>query len=247
MPGRNTLIDAMDRLGATHSVEARWSVAASLFRDLGSDWITTGTASRVAQAALAIRSTTPATLMRDYMAARMHLDDPWMQHCAARTDLDSVAPGQGSRGRAITLKARQTQLFADHGIALALLVPCYGGTRPGGMVLYARSADASRRMTDPEGQAEIRLLAALVAAHYRPEEDTSGSPERYGVPSPLSAREGEVLLWLSRGMRSAAIADRMGIEPVTVGKHLHSARRKLGARTREQALAFAVRDRLIAI
>lgn len=247
MPGQNTLIDAMDRLGGAASEDHRWATATELFADQGSAWLTAGTASRSGQAALAIRTTTPAALMRDYMAARMHLDDPWMQHCATTTDLDMVAPGTRPKGTATRLQARQTQLFADHGIALALLVPCYGGTRPGGLVLYARSADAARRMTDPRGQADIRLLTALVAAHYRPEDDHSGSPERYGIHAPLSPREGEVLLWLSRGMQSAAIADRMGIEAVTVAKHLHSARRKLGARTREQALAIAVRDRLITI
>ena len=246
MPGQNTLIDAMDRLRAAASCDQRWTMATALLGDIGSDWITAGTTSRRAQTALAIRTSTPAALMRDYLAARMLLDDPWMQHCAATTGLDMVAPG-APRGTATRLPVRQTQLFADHGIKLALLVPCYGGARPGGIVLYARSADAALRMADPGGQAEIRLLTALVAAHYRPEDDSSGSPERYDVHALLSDREREVQLWLSRGLQSAAIAGCMGIAPVTVAKHLHSARRKLGARTREQALAIAVRDRLIAI
>jgi DNA-binding CsgD family transcriptional regulator len=58
----------------------------------------------------------------------------------------------------------------------------------------------------------------------------------------LSPREREVLVWLASGLRTAEIAHRMGIETVTVGYHLQRARRKLGARTREQALAIALRD-----
>lgn len=50
------------------------------------------------------------------------------------------------------------------------------------------------------------------------------------------------MLWLASGLRTAAIADRMGIAPVTVALHLNGARRKLGARTREQALALALRN-----
>ena len=63
---------------------------------------------------------------------------------------------------------------------------------------------------------------------------------RFG--DPLSPREREVLVWLASGLRTAEIAHRMRIEPVTVGYHLQRARRKLGARTREQAIAIAVRD-----
>jgi DNA-binding CsgD family transcriptional regulator len=61
----------------------------------------------------------------------------------------------------------------------------------------------------------------------------------------LSPREREVLMWLASGLRTAEIAHRMGIETVTVGYHLQRARRKLGARTREQALAIAVKAGLI--
>jgi DNA-binding CsgD family transcriptional regulator len=57
----------------------------------------------------------------------------------------------------------------------------------------------------------------------------------------LSPREREVLMWLAAGLRTAEIAHRMRIETVTVGYHLQRARRKLGARTREQALVIAVR------
>jgi DNA-binding CsgD family transcriptional regulator len=48
-------------------------------------------------------------------------------------------------------------------------------------------------------------------------------------------------MWLAAGLRTAEIAHRMRIETVTVGYHLQRARRKLGARTREQALVIAVR------
>jgi len=128
-----------------------------------------------------------------------------------------------------------------------MLVPCYGGPRPGGIVLYAREAEVAQRMITPEGQATIRLATALVAAYYRPDEDLSQSGEIYRLQATLTAREREALQWLSQGLLSAAIAERMRVTPVTVAKHLHSARRKLGARTREQALAIAVRDGLIAL
>lgn len=62
---------------------------------------------------------------------------------------------------------------------------------------------------------------------------------------PLSLRERECLLWLSRGLRTSAIADRLGIAQITVNLHFKGARRKLSAATREEALAKAILEDLI--
>lgn len=56
----------------------------------------------------------------------------------------------------------------------------------------------------------------------------------------LSPRERECLSWLAKGYRNVRIADRMGISVATVEMHIASARRKLDASTREQALARAI-------
>lgn len=62
----------------------------------------------------------------------------------------------------------------------------------------------------------------------------------------LSMREREVLLWLGRGFRPKAIADRLGICRVTVDLHVTRARRKLKASTATHAVAIAMTDGLIA-
>ena len=61
----------------------------------------------------------------------------------------------------------------------------------------------------------------------------------------LSNREKECLLWLSKGLRSNQIATKMGIKLVTVEFHFKNSRKKLGAITREQALAKAIMERHI--
>lgn len=61
----------------------------------------------------------------------------------------------------------------------------------------------------------------------------------------LSKREKECLLWLSRGFRTKEISFRMNIKEVTVTMHLTNARKKLGAKTREQALARAIIEGVI--
>jgi DNA-binding CsgD family transcriptional regulator len=63
--------------------------------------------------------------------------------------------------------------------------------------------------------------------------------------NPLSRREADVLARLAQGMANDRIAFALGIKPETVNLHIMSARRRLGARTREEAIAIAVRRNLI--
>jgi len=58
----------------------------------------------------------------------------------------------------------------------------------------------------------------------------------------LTAREAEVLLWLSRGKANRAIGEILGISPRTVNKHLEQVFIKLGVENRAAAAAAAVRS-----
>ncbi len=62
----------------------------------------------------------------------------------------------------------------------------------------------------------------------------------------LSRREIECLEWVARGFQDDRIAARLNISRSTVRLHLLTARRKLKAKTREQALVRAVQLKLIA-
>jgi DNA-binding CsgD family transcriptional regulator len=243
----NLLIDALDGLAACRTDNERWACGTDMLGRCGSTWLTAGTAPRARPTSVAIRSTTPESLMRDYIDAGIHRQDTWMQYCATSLAIDACEVRPTTRSRLSQASSSMARLFDDYGVHRAILLPSYGGARPGGFVLYACSAATADWLAHPEGLAHARLLTAILSAHYRPDEDQSGDPQTCLVQSPLTARESEVLQWLSQGLRTARIAERMGIEPVTVSKHLAACCRKLDARTREQALAIAVRDRLIAI
>lgn len=58
----------------------------------------------------------------------------------------------------------------------------------------------------------------------------------------LSGREKQVLTLVARGMQTDEIATQLGISSGTIRTHAESARRKLGARSRAQAVALALRD-----
>jgi len=79
------------------------------------------------------------------------------------------------------------------------------------------------------------VLAATLARTPRTEENGA-----------LSVREREVLRLLAAGGSYGEIGASLFLSPDTVRAHAHRAMTKLGARTRTQAVAMALRDALIA-
>src|SRR6476661_2791482 len=67
-------------------------------------------------------------------------------------------------------------------------------------------------------------------------------PARARRAGQLTRREQESLRLVAMGMTTAAAAGQLGISPETVRTHVRNAMNKLGARTRAQAIAVAMRD-----
>lgn len=84
------------------------------------------------------------------------------------------------------------------------------------------------------------VLAAALAATRRPA--AGGGGER----KPLSQREREVLRMLAEGGSYTEIGGALYLSPDTVRAHAQRAMTKLGARTRTQAVAVALREAMIA-
>jgi DNA-binding NarL/FixJ family response regulator len=62
---------------------------------------------------------------------------------------------------------------------------------------------------------------------------------------PLTRRQVECLAWVQCGKSSPVIAEIMGIAPATVDEHVSEACRRLGVRTRVQAVMEAYKKGLI--
>lgn len=65
--------------------------------------------------------------------------------------------------------------------------------------------------------------------------------------SKLTPRELQCLTHLATGLSNEGIAKAVGIRPPTVAMHLANARLKLGAMSREHAIAIAITNGLITI
>lgn len=62
---------------------------------------------------------------------------------------------------------------------------------------------------------------------------------------PLSTRERQVLTGMARGHRDAAIAENLGISPLTAKSHSFRTLAKLRARNRAHAVAIALRTGIL--
>jgi DNA-binding NarL/FixJ family response regulator len=71
------------------------------------------------------------------------------------------------------------------------------------------------------------------------------SPLAPTIAARLTTRERQVLSLLGEGLGAHEIAERLYISPKTVGTHCENILRKLGVRTRAQAVALAFRQQLV--
>lgn len=70
--------------------------------------------------------------------------------------------------------------------------------------------------------------------------------ERFGAEHlKLTAGELAALQGASRGLTSDAIAVETGLQPQTIDSYIKTAKKKLGAKNRTQAVADAIRRKLI--
>ena len=90
-----------------------------------------------------------------------------------------------------------------------------------------------------------KAVELTMAVLYADQRMVTLSRAENATEASLAPRETQCLELLTSGLKNEVIAQRMGITIHTVQLHLASAKKKLGAATREQALAKALTFRLI--
>ncbi len=106
-------------------------------------------------------------------------------------------------------------------------VPIHG---PGSYVGLMSFAGIPLELTAPR---RAILLALAHAAHQRGREIYA--PEK-GAPPKLTSRERQVMRWIANGKTDQEIAGILAISATTVHSYAEQAKRKLGARSRSQAV-----------
>jgi DNA-binding NarL/FixJ family response regulator len=94
------------------------------------------------------------------------------------------------------------------------------------------SASLDVRLVGPIGPDEMLLRVALA----QPSQDEARVRSRL----PVTPREAEVLIWLTRGKSNRDIGEILGLSPRTVNKHLEQIYAKLGIENRSSAVALTL-------
>lgn len=116
-------------------------------------------------------------------------------------------------------------------------IPIPGGRRSGGAVVYLfRDVTKHRRV-----RRLVEQLHATTAPSALAGPSKQAGPVDVHPPESLTAREVEVLRLMCEGHGTAGIAERLCISPATVCNHVQHILRKLGAHSRIEALAIALR------
>jgi LuxR family quorum sensing-dependent transcriptional regulator len=127
---------------------------------------------------------------------------------------------------------------ADFGLKQGYLVPIHGPKGYEGCVSMAANA------LDLSAHAKSAVHLMALYAFDRMRTLRGKLPDKKIV---LTAREREVLSWVAAGKSAAQISQALKISKRTVDEHSQTAARKLGAANRTQAVAIAMRDRIIEV
>jgi LuxR family quorum sensing-dependent transcriptional regulator len=140
-------------------------------------------------------------------------------------------PSSDTSGHAVMSEARDFALNNGLSVPIYTLSGDQAAVSFGGRHFELGSAD----------QKALHLIA--IYAHNKAATLRSGI--KHQRHRKLSAREIEVLQWVAAGLSSRQISERLGISYTTVETHVVHACRKLDAASRIQAVAEAIRARLI--
>ncbi|PWR03948.1 hypothetical protein DKT77_04355 [Meridianimarinicoccus roseus] len=233
------LRDVTDGLALAANPEERWAAIVAASQTVGATALSAGAVTLDTRETLWSRTTMPAEWVAEYDALGLEEIDPLAQGIrtghlpelhAAGIPLSGVPPDS----RFTMLRTR----LLDHGYGWFWGHLWRQATHEN--VVVMATLEDPRSMFGPNTSILIRTVSALMAARLSAPMEADPVGDADSVSRSLSEREKDVMQLLARGKDNIGIAHSLGIAEVTVRMHLRSVRKKMGASTREQALALAL-------
>ena len=229
-----------DGLTEIADADGVWQHTADFAYGLGfsSCSLTMAATDRTGMKSARLMSDLPAEFNRTYTEQGFVGRDPFLLFCCHSLTAKQVDTRDLSKYPGASL---QHQMFldyaADSGAAKGIGIPVrpFGESIFGGWVFSSNECDENyNRLAENHGREAH--LAALLSYERMLAIDLEEKPTVHI----LSERERECLLWLCAGLRVSKIAEKLLISESAVNLYISNARRKLGAKTREQAVARAI-------
>jgi HD-GYP domain-containing protein (c-di-GMP phosphodiesterase class II) len=147
--------------------------------------------------------------------------------------LDGSGYHRGERTPGLSIAAR---VLAVADVFAALTEP-----RPHRPAHAAVAAANILRQEAAGGRLDSLAVEAVLGASGQAAQRPATAP----LPAALTEREAEVLGWLTRGLTTKEIGQRLGITPKTADHHIQHVYGKIGVRTRAAATVFAMQHDLV--
>ncbi|MCP1200025.1 LuxR family transcriptional regulator [Notoacmeibacter sp. MSK16QG-6] len=232
-----------ERITQADTRDAVWNIACDHFAEVGFDGIFYADLS----AHNAVVRTNLEDCWTDHYAAEQYFEiDPFFRHSCNRLTVSPTGekyfdehPYLNCEERRFILTAGETGMKA--GLALPFRIAGPEGVG-GWNVLTTHGREIVEQHRGDSGRA-VYLAALLTHERMRNTVDKHDKHQRLR----LTERETETLHWAACGLRNKEIAEKMRVSAATVEFHGRNARHKLGAKTREQAVAIALTRGLIAM
>jgi DNA-binding CsgD family transcriptional regulator len=248
MIAANALIDLIDRFTEAQSFEDRWSTARTCFQDLG------GVDLNLAEFSIGrgevhwLSSSMPQHWLNRYVAREYFKDDSIAQHGLKSTDLQTYDIGWARKTDWASAGARHIDDdLADLGYGGALAQTFDRPDANTRVAVTMMSETAASGFADPDTHRMFTRTAATISAFIGRPQPASDIPYFQPPALTLTVRERDVLSYVASGANYQQIAEKLRITQSTVQLHANSARQRLKASTRDQAVALAIRDGLIEI
>lgn len=246
----NLTIDIIDRFRGTTNDDELWSLSNQIAQEFGGTALLAGEFKQDDPTPLWIMSTMDENWMTDYMAEGLYQLDPFVNHL--NTSFEPILWQTGTRVVGDEGRKEMDAFYDGLGQYYRSTVgsPFRSGIAGNRKILTFASDRNFKELgldaeENPEGLNQLNVVLSLVATNIGLPIDADSDIYNPDIIR-LSPREIEVLSWLAQGHMNSRIAEKMSIAEITVRKHIRSAREKLGAATREQALSIAIINGLVA-
>lgn len=238
-------ISILDRFIEPDNNDSHWLTAVELSLEIGYPFLNIAAVSKYNGAPLWVRTTMSPEWAELYLGKNFFHHDPFIEHMKRSNDqivLDFDEPlDSDADSKLLEFQSDAKRL----GYGRFRGIPFNWPTQPVYRIISFGLPSGQGENESTEMILKARLLAEVLATRIAAPSTEIGRGVMWPRKTILTDRERELLSYLAMGLKNDRIAERCGLAEVTVRKHILSARQKLGATTREQALAIALQNGLI--
>lgn len=237
----NFLTDAFDGLHNCKTDDDIWFGIHQLLSDIRAKHFSACEMVKKDQTLLWMTTSVAGEFTEEYLANRYYLADPIFRDGLMKSTVVNIRCGD-------MYQADDTTNMLERRHNLALKDAGYGEVRA--QSFSPDDSSTSRFVTlcfeDNDDillhidQAKVTQAQSLISIFQnKPTSSNAPGLAKLGAHA-LTPRERDVLCYLSQGLMTAQIAEKLGLAVVTVNKHFNNAKKRLNATTRQQALAIAM-------